>query len=385
MSKRHDYVVIGAGPAGSVFATLAAREGRDVCLIERKQFPRDRVGESITFDCNARLQRLQLPSPEALPHWRIATMRVFYESGHRYTAKFPAELQHFLLRRAPFDDALLQEAKRAGASLYDGNVSELLVEGDNAVGVRLRGGEEIRADRLVVAAGGREVGFLRRHVEYKADSALQIFGGRVFCKKVYEIERDQVELYVNGRDIAIITPMNNGEDWAVFVLLHEPVHFEKSEKRESDGKSSQERAFRGFLSRFKALSQTLSQVEFEPSIEFHSQMASYAERISLQRLALIGNAFGYSDPLLSHGVDYAVEAAERLSACLRRPDTQSSIDKLHKAMRRLLWLDVRLHRLSYEVFWSEKLYAKILPDGQTVSGVRMGEKAMQWVWRLAAL
>jgi flavin-dependent dehydrogenase len=384
MSKLHDYVVVGAGPAGSVFATLCARAGKDVCLIERQEFPRERVGESITVDCAKRLAALGLPSPltmNPLP-WRIASMTVFYENSRQYQAKFPEDLQHYLVRRAPLDEALLEEAKKAGAVYYQGNVSELLVEGQRAQGVVLRGGEEIRARQLVVAASGREVGFLRQHVQYQADTRLQIFGGRAFCKKSYDIAKGGVEVYVNKKDIAIVTPLNNGEDWALFVLLHEPVHFEK---KPDSGKSSQERAFRGLLSRFGALSQKLSGAELSTAIEFHSQMASYAKEISLKNLALIGNSFGYSDPLLSHGVDYAVEGAERLFSCVKSTHLETSIEQLHKATRRLLWLDVRLHRIAYEVLWRESLYAKILPDGQTVSGIRMGEKAMSLVWRLAGI
>jgi flavin-dependent dehydrogenase len=386
MSKLHDYVVVGAGPAGSVFATLCARAGMDVCVIERQAFPRERVGESITVDCAKRLMKLGLPSPIASSHvgvgWRIGTMRVCYESGATFQTKFPEEMQHFLLRRAPFDEALLQEAKHAGAAYYQGNVNQLIVEGQRARGVALRGGEELRARKLVVAASGREVGFLRQAVTYQADTALQIFGGRAFCKKAYDIASNEVELYVNKKDIAIVTPLDNGDEWAVFVLLHEPIHFER---RIEDGKNSQERAFRGLLRRFGVLSQKLSGVEFAPAIEFHSQMASYAKEVSVKGLALIGNSFGYSDPLLSHGVDYAVEGAERLFSCVKSSRPDASIERLHKATRRLLWLDVRLHRIAYEVFWRESLFAKLLPNGETVAGVRLGEKATQLVWRLAGL
>jgi flavin-dependent dehydrogenase len=386
MSKLHDYVIIGAGPAGSVFATLCARAGLDVCVIERQVFPRERVGESITVDCAKRLMRLGLPSPlapsSAGSGWRIGAMKMHYESGATFQAKFPEELQHFLLRRAPFDDALLQEAKRSGAVYYEGNVNDLIVENQRAKGVVLRDGEEIRAKRLVVAASGREVGFLRKVVTYQADIGLQIFGGRAFCKKAYHIAQNEVELYVHQKDVAIVTPLDNGDEWAVFVLLHEPVRLEKQTEK---GKSSQERAFRGMLRRFGGLSQKLSGVEFAPGIEFHSQMASYAKEISVKGLALIGNSFGYSDPLLSHGVDYAVEGAERLFSCVRSRQPEAAIARLHKATRRLLWLDVRLHRIAYEVVWRESLYAKILPSGETVSGIRLGEKATQLVWQLAGL
>jgi flavin-dependent dehydrogenase len=43
-----DVVVVGGGPAGSVFATRMVQLGFDVCLIERSRFPRPRLGESLS-------------------------------------------------------------------------------------------------------------------------------------------------------------------------------------------------------------------------------------------------------------------------------------------------------------------------------------------------
>ena len=48
-------LVIGAGPAGSVFSAKMALLGHDVCLVERAAFPRSRLGESLTpasFRCS---------------------------------------------------------------------------------------------------------------------------------------------------------------------------------------------------------------------------------------------------------------------------------------------------------------------------------------------
>ena len=42
MSDR-DVIVVGAGPAGSTAATVLARRGRDVLLLDRAEFPRDKV------------------------------------------------------------------------------------------------------------------------------------------------------------------------------------------------------------------------------------------------------------------------------------------------------------------------------------------------------
>ena len=42
-----DVAVIGGGPAGSTAATMLARKGARVLLLEREHFPRAHVGESL--------------------------------------------------------------------------------------------------------------------------------------------------------------------------------------------------------------------------------------------------------------------------------------------------------------------------------------------------
>ena len=42
-----DVVVIGGGPGGSTAATMLARKGVQVLLLERDHFPRDHIGESL--------------------------------------------------------------------------------------------------------------------------------------------------------------------------------------------------------------------------------------------------------------------------------------------------------------------------------------------------
>ena len=42
-----DVLIIGAGPAGSVAAALLLKQGRRVLVLEREQFPRFSIGESL--------------------------------------------------------------------------------------------------------------------------------------------------------------------------------------------------------------------------------------------------------------------------------------------------------------------------------------------------
>ena len=47
ISDQYDVIVIGGGPAGSTTAALVAEYGHRVLLLEREEFPRFQIGESL--------------------------------------------------------------------------------------------------------------------------------------------------------------------------------------------------------------------------------------------------------------------------------------------------------------------------------------------------
>jgi len=66
MSKQYDCVVIGGGPGGATVATLLADAGRSVLLVERGNFPRFHIGESLMPESYWTFKRLgMLPKMKA--------------------------------------------------------------------------------------------------------------------------------------------------------------------------------------------------------------------------------------------------------------------------------------------------------------------------------
>src|SRR5690348_16304508 len=49
MTRRHEVLVVGGGPSGASTAFWLARAGHDVCVVERKRFPREKTcGDGLT-------------------------------------------------------------------------------------------------------------------------------------------------------------------------------------------------------------------------------------------------------------------------------------------------------------------------------------------------
>jgi len=47
----YDVTIIGAGPSGSVAASILSQKGYRVCVLERQKFPRFSIGESLLPQC----------------------------------------------------------------------------------------------------------------------------------------------------------------------------------------------------------------------------------------------------------------------------------------------------------------------------------------------
>ena len=113
-----DVVVIGGGPAGSVTAFALARAGRRVLVVERAQFPRDKVcGGCLNQRALAALDGLGLA--QAVSRLHGVELSAFHVRGFDQAARvaLPAGLA---LSRRSLDQALRDEAMAAGATIVHG-------------------------------------------------------------------------------------------------------------------------------------------------------------------------------------------------------------------------------------------------------------------------
>ncbi|MGW5055624.1 flavin-dependent monooxygenase QhpG [Actinokineospora sp. NPDC004072] len=144
-----DVCVIGGGPAGSTCARRLAQLGHAVVLVERRAFPRPRIGEALTPGVRPLLDVLGvatpvMPSAGALVRWADATTRLV-----------PARPAHppVVVDRGRFDLDLLAAARVAGVDVRQPERAYQPRRADGGWEVPLRQGR-VRA-RFVVDASGR--------------------------------------------------------------------------------------------------------------------------------------------------------------------------------------------------------------------------------------
>lgn len=171
-----DICVIGAGPAGSVFATRMAQLGHQVHLIERQRFPRTHLGESLSPGVMTLLRAADMHETiEAARFPRVKSVWVKW-AGEAKLREDAGETG-LLVDRGAFDLRLAERARSFGVRIHqparvveqshDGAKWRLTIEADGVRG-------ELCAD-FVAEAGGRRSASQRRYRKTGA-STLAVYG-----------------------------------------------------------------------------------------------------------------------------------------------------------------------------------------------------------------
>jgi geranylgeranyl reductase family protein len=148
--------VVGGGPAGTAAAITLARAGREVTLVDRARFPRDKIcGDGLTAGALRLLEGLGL-EPGAVASWqRVDDVVVRGPSGHEVTFPLPRHRGTYaaVARRADLDAALLDLAGAAGVEVLDGHACTGACEEAGEVVLTVDGLGDLTAPFAVAADG----------------------------------------------------------------------------------------------------------------------------------------------------------------------------------------------------------------------------------------
>jgi flavin-dependent dehydrogenase len=330
-----DVAVIGGGPAGSTVSTLLAQHGFRVRLFERERFPRFHIGESLIPETYWVFQRLGMLDKMKRSHFVKKHSVQFINANGRVSAPFyfhdnkPHECsQTWQVVRSEFDQMMLQNAREHGVRAEEGvRVLEVLFDGDRAVGVRIQredGKQEEVHARVVVDASGQSALLQNRFKLRVWDPVLDKGAVWTYWQGAYrDTGRDE------GATLVIQTPNKKG--WWWYIPQHDDTisvgvvgPFDYLFK----GRGSHEQIYNEEVELTPAVKQRLASGK-RPTGYFATKDYSYRSRQAAgDGWVLVGDAFGFLDPLYSSGVLLALKsgqlAADAIAEGLRNNDVSAA-------------------------------------------------------------
>ncbi len=332
-----EVVVIGGGPAGSTTATLLAQQGRSVRLYERERFPRYHVGESLIPETFWVLDRLGiLPDLRGGPFVEKHSVQFVSEHGRLsepfYFADYkPHESSRtWQVTRQEFDHLMLDNARRHGVDAREGvRVLEVLFEGERAVGVKTldeSGVEEEVRCQVVVDAAGQSGLILDRLGLRQWDPVLKKAAIWTYFKgAARESGRDA------GATLVMQTAGKVGWFWYI-PLQHDVTSVGVVAPFEHLFKAGDTRdlevIFEREVGRCPGVQPRIADAERTAPYRVAKEYSYRSSKVAGDGWVLVGDAFGFLDPLYSSGILLALKsgalAADAIAAGLDRGDTSAT-------------------------------------------------------------
>lgn len=143
MESQFDLIIIGAGPAGSAAALFAARNGLNVCVLEKAAFPRDKIcGDAISGKSMTILKDLDLMEEvQRLPHALVDSITFSNALHDMVNIPLLGDKRNGLppglvIRRTVFDAFMADKAKQVADLREEHEVRHLIFENEQVIGVK---------------------------------------------------------------------------------------------------------------------------------------------------------------------------------------------------------------------------------------------------------
>jgi flavin-dependent dehydrogenase len=328
-----DVVVVGGGPSGSTVATILAQKGLSVELFERDHFPRFHIGESMIPNTYYAIERTGLLAKMKGSHFVKKHSVQFVDQRGRLSEPFyfwdnkPHESsQTWQVRRSEFDTMALNHARENRVKVSEGaRVLEVIFEGTQAVGVRVKpedGPEREVRSKVVIDASGQSTLIIDRFGLRDWDPQLKKAALWTYWKGAYrDTGKDE------GATIVIQTEGKKG--WFWYIPLHDDIisvgvvadHDYLLKNRAS---KDPETIYFEEVAKAPGVQPRIKDATRCDVFRIQKEYSYRAKQAAGDGWCLVGDAFGFLDPLYSSGLLLAMTsgsmAADAITEAFTRQD-----------------------------------------------------------------
>ncbi|MBA2504861.1 MAG: FAD-dependent monooxygenase [Thermoleophilaceae bacterium] len=303
-------IVVGARCAGSPLATLLARDGMRVCLLDRASFPSDTPsthgiqpsGVTVLEDIG-----LRAPIEKAAAQIDAATLALADAeiNVEDMRERFGAPMLN--IRRITLDALLLEAAAAAGTEIRTNTaVTGLVQEHGRVVGVKTRN-SELRAPVVVGADGARStVARLVGAREYKQTPAGRVFMWAYFAGS--DAPDDRAWLGRKGDHAFLGSPTDD----SLFMAAVAPPAAQWPKLR-ADRETAHAEALRGW----PELDAALAGAERVGPVQVMANWHGFFRESAGPGWVLVGDAGHFKDPTPGQGISDALRQVVQLSSAIK--------------------------------------------------------------------
>ena len=310
MSDSFDVIIVGARCAGASLASMLARDGLRVGLLDKDHFPSDTLSTHGIQPTGVQvLERLGVLDSllELAP--AILRLRMVFDDVAAPAADLVAitGAPALSVRRIALDEILLNAAAAAGAEVRTQTaVTGLVMNGDRVAGVTTTSGE-LRAPLVIGADGARSsVAEMVRAQEYTSTS-----NGRVFMWAYFDADPTDGEMWIGK--VGDHTYLGMPTDGGLTLIGVCP-----SIARRAEVRADREAVYEGGLRAWPELHAGVDGARREGPVRTMAKMRGFFRPAAGPGWALVGDAGHFKDPTPGQGIADALRQSERLAAATTR-------------------------------------------------------------------
>lgn len=335
VEKNYDVVVIGGGPAGSSMATYLRQLGHTVAVFEKDRFPRHHVGESLIPYCYNKLQEMGvLDDIRKFSSLKPGINFVDADGKRQSNWCFSTVLKgdsgiSFHCMRAPFDKALLDNAKRLGADVFESHKvksTDLSDPGRVAIEGTNDKGEPFSCEaRFLVDASGQG-SFLAKKLNTKTS-----YKGLDRVAFFTHWKNNQYDAALSEGMIKLVYATGEKKGWfwvipvgknhlSIGVSLQNDYVKQRKKELEAEGFKENwlEKLYMGEIESTTVLKPILENAYREHDVLSMSDYSYYSEQKFGDNYAMIGDSGAFLDPIFSSGIYVAFESACLVSKAISK-------------------------------------------------------------------
>jgi len=313
ITEKVDVLVIGAGPAGTVAASIVNKAGFKVRIVEKQKFPRFVIGESLLPRCMEALTEAGFVEALKENSFQQKAGAKFVKNGriadYFFADQFtPGWNWTWQVPRAEFDKTLADTVEQMGVSVsYETTVTAIAFNGSESVTtVEDSNGKKSAIEARFIIDGSGYGRVIPRLFNLDRPSNLPprkaVFTHTVDLKRSMDDEPDRITIIVHQPGIWVwVIPFSSGVTSVGFV--GDPSFFEKLE-------GDEEQVLRDLMASEPYIADRMKDVEFLFAPKTLSSWSTTTDTFYGEGFVLTGNVTEFLDPIFSSGVTLATVSSQ---------------------------------------------------------------------------